>query len=143
MDKLTREAHDHGRIVESMVFFEQFLKTITSNEIPDYTERLHQFFDQYIVQHFSFEEKEVFPILLTKGDAQDKKLVQELLEDHASILRLLAEFRKIIFSFGPQPNTGQVKKIITSSETMITAVLAHTDKEDKKLFPALRKYDAK
>ncbi|XOF34328.1 MAG: hypothetical protein ACL93V_03260 [Candidatus Electrothrix sp. YB6] len=69
--------------------------------------------------------------------------MQELQEDHASILRLLTEFRKIIFSFGSQPNTGQVKKIITSSETMITAVLAHTDKEDKKLFPALRKYDAK
>jgi hemerythrin-like domain-containing protein len=141
MDKLTREAHDHGRIVESIVFFEQFLKTITSNEIPNYTERLHQFSDEYIVQHFSFEEKEVFPILLDRGDAQEKKLVQELQEDHAMILHFLAEFREIVFSFGPHPNTGQVKKIITSSETMITAVLAHTDKEDKKLFPALQKYD--
>ncbi|MCI5142739.1 MAG: hypothetical protein D3909_13650, partial [Candidatus Electrothrix sp. ATG1] len=115
MDKLTREAHEHGRIIESLAFFEKFLKTITSDATENYTERLHQFCNEYIVQHFKFEELEVFPIILQKGSSKEKEFIKELQDDHKRILTSLVEFKAITSSFAPQPNKEEVKKIIKAS----------------------------
>jgi len=141
MDKLTREAHEHGKILESMVFFENFLKTITSDDAENYTVRLHQFSDEYIVQHFKFEEEELFPAILQKGSPEERAFIKELQDDHKQILASLAEFKKIISLYDPQPPTKeQVKEIINSSEAVISQILIHARKEDKRLFPALKKY---
>ena len=141
MDKLTREAHEHGKILESMVFFEKFLKTITSDDAENYTVRLHQFSDEYIVEHFEFEEQEIFPLILQKGSSEEKEFIEELQYDHDQILASLAEFKEIISLHDPQPPTKeQVKKIIKSSETVISQILVHAQKEDERLFPALKKY---
>ena len=140
MDKLTREAHEHGKILESMVFFDKFLETITSDDADNYTVRLHQFSDEYIVQHFKFEEQELFPVILQKGSSEERKFVEELQSDHEQILVSLAEFKAIVSSYDPQPDKEEVKKIIKSSEVIINQILAHTRKEDKRLFPALKKY---
>ncbi len=140
MDKLTREAHDHSKIVETMAFFKKFLEAFTSNEAPDYIERLHQFSDEYIVKHFKFEEEKLFPFIDRKGNAADKRLVQELREEHVRILKTLAEFKDIISVYDTQPSKKQVQNIIISSETVISMILAHTHKEDKQLFPSIKKY---
>ncbi|MCI5166935.1 MAG: hemerythrin domain-containing protein [Candidatus Electrothrix sp. GM3_4] len=140
MDKLTRETHEHGNILESMFFFENFLKTITSDDAENYTVRLHQFSDEYIVQHFEFEEQEIFPLILQKGSSEEKEFIEELQDDHEQILAYLAEFKEIISLYEPRPNKEQVKKIIRSSEALISQILVHARKEDKRLFPALKKY---
>lgn len=139
MDKLTREAREHGKIRELMVFFNNFLKAITNNDIENYSEQLHKFSDEYIVDHFRFEEQEVFPLILEQGSAEEKKLIKELLEDHEQILTFLAEFKKTISSCSPKPNKEEVKHIIKSSETVVSKIIRHARKEDKKLFPALKK----
>ena len=140
MDKLTREAHEHGRILESIVFFEKFLKTITSDDAENYTERLHQFSDEYIVQHFTFEEEEIFPLILQQGSSEEKKFIKELQDDHDLILASLVEFKEIIALYAPRPNKEQVKRIIKASEALVSQILVHARKEDKRLFPALKKY---
>ena len=140
MDKLTREVHEHGKILEAMAFFENFLQAITSNDMEHYSERLHIFADEYIVEHFKFEEQEIFPFLLAQGSAEEKIFIKELQKDHRKILVSLAEFKKIISSYGSQPNKEEVKKIIKSSEVVVSQVIIHARKEDKKLFPALKKY---
>ncbi|MCI5125653.1 MAG: hemerythrin domain-containing protein [Candidatus Electrothrix sp. AR5] len=141
MDKLIREAHEHGKILESMVFFEKFLKAITSEDAENYTERLHQFSDEYIVQHFKFEEQELFPVIHQKGSSGEREFIEELREDHEQILVSLAKFKEIISLYDPQPpTTEQVKKIIKASEAVISQILVHARKEDEKLFPALKKY---
>ena len=141
MDKLTREAHEHGKILESMVFFEKFLKTITSEDAENYTVHLHQFSDEYIVQHFKFEEQEIFPFIFQKGSSEERKFIEELQEDHKKILASLAEFKEIISLYDPQPPTReQVKKIIKASEAVISQILVHARKEDKRLFPLLTSY---
>ncbi|CAK8720555.1 MAG: hemerythrin domain-containing protein [Candidatus Electrothrix sp. AW2] len=139
MDKLTREACEHGKIIESMVFFENFLKAITNNDVENYLEKLHKFSDEYIVDHFRFEEQEVFPLLLEQGSAEEKKFVQELLEDHEQILASLAEFKKTISSCSTKPNREEIKHIIKSSETVVSKIILHARKEDKRLFPVLKK----
>ncbi|MCI5137751.1 MAG: hemerythrin domain-containing protein [Candidatus Electrothrix sp. AR1] len=142
MDKLTREVHEHGNILESMLFFEKFLKTITSDDAKNYTERLHQFSDEYIVQHFNFEEQDIFPLIIQKGSSEERKFIAELQEDHKQILASLAKFKEIISLHDPQPPTKeQVKQIINSSEAVISQILVHARKEDKRLFPALKKYN--
>ncbi|MCI5219574.1 MAG: hemerythrin domain-containing protein [Candidatus Electrothrix sp. LOE2] len=141
MDKLTRETHEHGKILESMVFFEKFLKTITSDDAENYTVRLHQFSDEYIVEHFKFEEEELFPAVLHKGSSEEREFIEELQEDHKRILVSLAEFKEIISLYEPRPNKEQVKEIIRSSEALISQIIVHARKEDKRLFPALKKYE--
>ncbi|CAK8723645.1 hypothetical protein KKHLCK_13080 [Candidatus Electrothrix laxa] len=142
MDKLTREVHEHGKILESIVFFDKFLKTITSDDAENYTTRLHQFSDEYIVQHFDFEEKEIFPLILQQGSPEEKGFIEELQNDHEQILASLAEFREIIALYDPQPPTReQVKNIIKSSEAVISQILVHARKEDKRLFPLLKRYE--
>ncbi|WP_339135470.1 MAG: hemerythrin domain-containing protein [Candidatus Electrothrix sp. GW3-4] len=140
MDKLTREAHEHSKILESIVFFEKFLKTITSDDAESYTARLHQFTDEYIVQHFKFEEQEIFPIILQQGSPAERKFIEELQEDHKRILVALAEFKAVISPYDSQPNKEQVKTIIKSSEGLINQILVHARKEDTRLFPVLKKY---
>ena len=141
MDKLTREVYEHGKILESIVFFDKFLKTITSDDADNYTERLHQFSDEYIVQHFDFEEQEIFPFIIQKGVSEEREFIEELQEDHRQILASLAGFKEIISLYDPQPPTKeQVKKIIKASEAVISQILIHARKEDKKLFPTLKKY---
>ncbi|MCI5222016.1 MAG: hypothetical protein D3924_04930 [Candidatus Electrothrix sp. AR4] len=141
MDKLTRESNDHGKIIESMFFFEKFLEVITSDNAPDYIKRLHQFSDEYIVQHFKFEEEKIFPFVLKKGDAEENELIRELQEEHAHILESLAGFKDTISSYGSQPTREQVKKILTASEAVISMILVHTRKEDEQLFPTIKKYN--
>jgi hemerythrin-like domain-containing protein len=140
MDKLTRELHDHGRILETMTFFENFLQTITSDNMEHYLARIHKFTDEYIIEHFLFEEQEIFPFILEQGSAEEKEFIKELQKEHGEILVSLVEFKRILSSYAPQPNKEEVKQIIKSSEAVVSQVLLHTRKEDKKLFPALKKY---
>jgi hemerythrin-like domain-containing protein len=141
MDKLTRESKEHGKIIEAMAFFEKFIEAFTNEKVPDYIERLHQFSDEYIVKHFQFEEEELFPLILKVGDAEESRLVQELQEEHVRILEVLAEFNDIISLYESQPNREQVKGIVKLSEGVISMVLNHARKEDKQLFPAVKKYN--
>ena len=140
MDKLTREAHEHGKILESIIFFEKFLKVITSDDAENYIPRLYRFADEYIVQHFRFEEQELFPVILRKGSSEEKQFIKELLDDHERILASLDEFKKVLSLYEPRPNNEQVKQIIRSSEAVISQILSHAQKEDKRLFPALKIY---
>ena len=140
MDKLTREAREHDKIVESIIFFEKFLKVITSNDAENYIPRLYRFADEYVVQHFKFEEQELFPAILRKGSSEERYFIGELLEDHKHILTSLERFKESISVYEPQPNKEQVREIIKASETVISEIIAHARKEDKLLFPALKKY---
>lgn len=140
MDKLTREAHEHGKILESIVFFEKFLKVITSDDAETYIPGIYKFADEYIVQHFRFEEQQLFPIILQKGSSEEKDLIAELQRDHEQILDSLREFKAILSLYEPQPNKVQVKKIIQSSEAVISEIISHARKEDDRLFPLLKKY---
>ncbi|XCN74273.1 MAG: hemerythrin domain-containing protein [Candidatus Electrothrix aestuarii] len=140
MDKLTREAHEHDKLAESIVFFEKFLKVITSNDAKNYLPRLYRFADEYVVQHFKFEEQELFPTILKKGSSYERYFIAELLEDHKNILTALERFKESISIYEPQPDKEQVKKIIQASEEVISEIIAHARKEDKLLFPALKKY---
>lgn len=73
MDKLTKAYLDHGMISEEMTFFEKFVEGIDADEVEDYLVRIRKFSNEYIVNHFRFEEEEVFPLILKYGNEKEKK----------------------------------------------------------------------
>ena len=141
MDKLTKESQDHGEIFESMTFFEKSLNAFANGEAPDYVEKLQKFIDEYIVEHFNFEEKELFPAILKSGTLKEKHLIRDLQIEHIEALDKTDQFKELISSYGYQPKGDQVKEIMEQIKGIIEMVLAHARKEDSELFPLLKKYE--
>ncbi|MCI5166946.1 MAG: hypothetical protein D3903_12850 [Candidatus Electrothrix sp. GM3_4] len=137
MDKLTKAYLDHGMISEEMTFFKKFVEGIDADEVQNYLKRLRRFSDEYITNHFRFEEKEIFPMILKHGDEKEKRMVQRLQEDHVKILKKLAQFMKEVASYGGLPTEQQIEKIMLSSRELLEMILVHARKEDIQLFPNL------
>lgn len=89
MDKLTKAYLDHGMISEEMTFFKKFVEGIDADEVENYLSRLRTFSEEYITNHFRFEEEEIFPMILKYGNEKEKKMVHMLKDDHVTILKNL------------------------------------------------------
>ena len=137
MDKLTKAYLDHGMISEEMTFFEKFVEGIDADEVEDYLVRIRKFSDEYIVNHFRFEEEEVFPLILKYGNEKEQKMVQMLKNDHVKILQKLDEFMKKVTAYGAHPSEAEIEEIMHSSRELLEMVLLHARKEDAHLFPNL------
>lgn len=137
MDKLTKAYLDHGMISEEMTFFEKFVEGIDADAVEDYLIRLEKFSEEYIVNHFRFEEEEVFPLILKYGNEKEKKMVRMLKNDHVNILKKLDEFMKEVASYGAHPSEAEIEEIMRSSRELLEMVLLHARKEDAHLFPNL------
>lgn len=135
MDKLTKAYLDHGMISEEMTFFNKFVEGIDADAVDDYLEKLRKFSEEYIVQHFRFEEKEVFPLILKYGNEKEKKMIRVLQNDHISILNTLDAFMKKVASYGAHPTEKEIEEIMHSSRELLEMVLLHARKEDAHLFP--------
>ncbi|MCI5228086.1 MAG: hypothetical protein D3918_15900, partial [Candidatus Electrothrix sp. AX2] len=68
MDKLTKAYLDHGMISEEMTFFKKFVQGIDADEVEHYLSKLRKFSEEYIVNHFKFEEEEIFPLIIQYGN---------------------------------------------------------------------------
>ncbi|MCI5130564.1 MAG: hemerythrin domain-containing protein [Candidatus Electrothrix sp. EH2] len=137
MDKLTKAYLDHGMISEEMTFFKKFVEGIDADAVDDYLEKLRKFSEEYIVQHFRFEEEEVFPLILKYGSEKEKKMVRVLQNDHIKILNKLDAFMEKVASYGAQPTEKEIEEIMHSSRELLEMVLMHARKEDTHLFPNL------
>ncbi|CAK8715757.1 Hemerythrin HHE cation binding domain-containing protein [Candidatus Electrothrix aarhusensis] len=137
MDKLTKAYLDHGMISEEMTFFEKFVEGIDADEIENYLKRLRKFSEEYIINHFRFEEEEVFPLILKYGNEKEKRMVQMLQNEHVTILKKLAQFMEKVASYGAHPIEKEIEEIMRSSREVLEMVLLHARKEDAHLFPNL------
>ena len=137
MDKLTKAYLDHGMISEEMTFFEKFVEGIDADEVENYLKRLRKFSEEYIINHFRFEEEEVFPLILKHGNEKEKRMVQMLQSEHVKILKKLAQFMKKVASYGAHPIEKEIEEIMRSSREVLEMVLIHARKEDAYLFPNL------
>ena len=137
MDKLTKAYLDHGMISEEMTFFKKFVEGIDADKVEDYLKRLRKFSDEYIVEHFRFEEVEIFPLILRYGNEKEKELALMLQDDHEKILNNLAHFMDKVASYGAHPTEKELEEIMLSSRRLLEMVLIHARKEDAHLFPNL------
>lgn len=141
MDKLTKESQEHGEIFESLTFFKKSLEVFANSETLNYIEKFKKFIEEYLVAHFEFEENELFPTILKSGTLKEKHLIRELQLEHNQTLVKVDQFKDLISSYGYQPIGVQIKEIIKHSREIIEMMLQHTRKEDKELFPMLKKYE--
>ncbi|MCI5189518.1 MAG: hypothetical protein D3905_06910, partial [Candidatus Electrothrix sp. AS4_5] len=81
MDKLTKAYLDHGMISEEMTFFKKFVQGIDADEVEHYLSKLRKFSEEYIVNHFKFEEEEIFPLIIQYGNEKERKMVQLLQQE--------------------------------------------------------------
>ena len=137
MDKLTKAYLDHGMISEELTFFKKFVEGIDADEVQNYLKRLRKFSEEYITNHFRFEEEEIFPMILKYGNEKEKRMVSMLQDDHVEILKKLAHFMEEVASYGGLPTEQQIGKIMLSSRELLEMILVHARKEDTQLFPNL------
>lgn len=134
MDKLTKAYLEHGMISEEMTFFKKFVQGIDADEAEYYFSRLRQFSEENIINHFKFEEEEIFPLILKYGNKKEKKVVQILLKEHVKILKKLEQVMEEIASYGPHLSKQEVEDIMLSSREFLEMILVHARKEDTHLF---------
>jgi hemerythrin-like domain-containing protein len=135
VDNLLKEAQGHEKIYESLALFEKSLNTFPGN-----FENFNDFINTYIVEHFKFETKNLFPIVLTSGTQEEKDLVRELQEEHRKILILCRQFHSLIDQHGLQPTGTHYNEVKDNQKNIIESILVHAQKEDDNFFPILKKY---
>jgi hemerythrin-like domain-containing protein len=137
MDKLTKLCFDHSYLSERMAFFEKLIEAIESNDLKSYIKKLHFFTEEYIVNHFKFEEEQIFPMIIQHGSQEEKKMVQELHLEHAQILGELDTFQKKLLHYDSSISKKDVEEIVQASRGIVKMILLHAQKEDEQLFPNL------
>ena len=140
-----RFIEDHLKeVTEYSKFLEDTLDLLYEEKVWIKAEPIEDFVKR-VIDHFEFEEKTIFPIVLSSyATPESIKLVLELQKEHEIMLRQLEEFQKIIGS----RNTISGNAISLNKEThtkllnamlreIIDNILSHASKEDKELWPIL------
>ncbi len=140
MDKLTREAQAHGEISEAVALFKKELTEVYKGRTYNSIIKIVKFFEDTIPEHFKFEEEQIFPDILKKATINEMKLIKDLQQEHADVLRKFNQFKKISSECSPESDKKQIDTAINFSREILQIVNDHAYKEDKELFPLLKKY---
>ena len=140
IDPLKRLIKDHEEVSEYLENFEEILGFLYKKETWRKIKPVEDFFKRNVISHFEFEEKIVFPAILS-GAATPKsvKLILELHKEHETILRELKEFGKIISENTIPPDKEGKLKLNAVGKRIIDSLLKHAAKEDDNLLPILEK----
>lgn len=140
MDKLLKEAKEHGEIFEEMTLFKKSLATLSCKQAPNCLKKIKAFFATYIGGHFRFEEKKIFPQLFKICNSKEKNLIRQLQLEHIKILDKLDKMNNLLQKNKRSLGKNQVDKLLEVSKKVIALTLLHARKEDTRLFPVLKKY---
>jgi iron-sulfur cluster repair protein YtfE (RIC family) len=143
MDKITKLAQDHGEVFEALAFFNESLSKITidnQTSADDCMVNINTFFGKQLSDHFEFEEKEIFPVVLSIGKAQEKHLVRDLQREHIDIMEKVDQIRDAIIAMGyPEKcDWNNLEELIKLNKEAIDMLMKHARKEDLQLYPFLK-----
>ncbi len=142
---IERFIKDHLKEVsEYSKFLEDTLDLLYEEEIWTRTEPIQSFVKR-VIDHFEFEEKTIFPIVLSSYAMPESiKLVLELQREHGIMLRQLEELQEImglrntppgdIVNLNKEIHTKLVNVVMRE---IIDNILSHASKEDNELWPIL------
>ncbi len=68
------------------------------------------------------------------------KLIKDLRQEHADVLRKFNQLKKISSECSPESDKKQIDTAINFSREILQIINDHAYKEDKELFPLLKKY---
>ncbi len=139
VDPLKRVISDRAHVLEYVEHLEQVLPLLDGKVAWNRTEQVEQFLDRSVVEHFAFEETVVFPALLSGANASEcRELISELVAEHATILKGLDQFRKIMAENAIQPLDEETsRRVYTIVRKIIDDLLSHASKEDDRLLPLI------
>ena len=139
-DPLARLIMDHEEVSEHLEVLKEIMDFLSKKEAWSKIKLLENFFKRNVVDHFKFEEKMVFPTILSgTTSAETVKLILELQGEHGRILKELEGFRKIISENTVPLNKEASLKLKAAGEEVICSLLEHASKEDEKLLPILKR----
>ena len=133
MDKLIQLSEAHKRILEMPAMYQKVFASANIYNAVAYVKNLNKLFIDTILPHFDFEEKGIFPVVLSKGGAVFESLISTLQQEHKQIIGELARLNELSAKLESNPDATQKEKDELSTLcTEITQELTeHAQKEDK------------
>ncbi len=139
-DPLKRLIEDHKQISEYVEDFEKILDFLHEEQTWPKVKSFKNFLEQYLADHFEFEEKRVFPAILAGIDTvESKKLISELQEEHRSIQNEAKQCCNTISEDTRLLDKETNEKINFLGRNIANSKLRHASKEDDKLVPIIEK----
>jgi hemerythrin-like domain-containing protein len=140
VEPLIRLVNDHEKISE---FLEGVLETRSFlHEEEDWRKikPIEEYFQRHIIHHFEFEERQVFPAILSNlATTESVKLILELQKEHGVILTKLWEFLSTTSKMTAPVDKETSAQLNSMGRKIIHLLLTHASKEDDKLLPLLEK----
>ncbi len=128
----------HSQISEGIELFRVSLSYMGGKKAYNNIKKVTDFFDQNVAAHFTYEEQDLFKIILATGDSEIKHLVRELQQEHIVIFAKYNEITDIALKHGFSFQDEKVKDdFVALSKKIIGLILDHAQKEDEKLIPWL------
>jgi hemerythrin-like domain-containing protein len=139
-DPLLRVIKDHEKVSEFLEDMREVMSFLHDEEAWSKVKPIEDFFQKYVIDHFEFEEKIVFPAILLKAATPESiKLILELQREHGIMLAKLEEFQRIASKsvIPPDKKTGAELNFV--ARKIIDILLMHASKEDDNILPVLEK----
>jgi len=143
MDKLIKISSVHKRISEMPQMYKEVLSNVNFFNPLDYTESLNRIFQDTILPHFEFEEKEVFPLLLARANSNIQAAVLVLQNEHEQIKDKLNSLNQLNSELGARPDVKEKEKLLSLCNEIARELNEHALKEDTTIFPLLKDTDVK
>jgi len=140
IDPLIRLVKDHENISEFLEGVGGTGDFLHDEEAWREIKPIEEYFQRHIIHHFEFEEKKVFPAILSKlATPESIKLILELQKEHGIILTKLREFQSISSKKIAPVDKETSAQLNFMGRKIIHLLLIHASKEDDKLLPILEK----
>lgn len=138
MDKLIQVSSVHKRISEMAAMYKEILGNINFYNPLEYTENLNRIFADTILPHFEYEEKELFPLVASKGNADMENRVLALEAEHRKFSEELTRLNDLKSQLGPSPDVKEKEKLAALCSEIARKLNEHASKEDATIFPFLK-----
>jgi len=139
-DLLTKLINDHEEVSEFLDNLREIMDFLHDKEAWDRITPVEDFFKRKVIDHFEFEEKNIFPVcLLNLASPELVKLILELQKDHGVILTKTEDFLRRATANIRSPNEETTADLKLKGKEILDILLVHASKEDDDLIPIIEK----
>ena len=138
MDKLIKISGVHKIISEMPAMYKEMLGKINFYNPLEYAQTMNKVFEETILPHFEFEEKEIFPFIYARGSDEVRKIVLIVQEQHKQLAEKMNGAMQLKDKLEEAPDTAGKEKLAALCSQIAAELNEHALKEDAVLFPLLK-----
>lgn len=139
MDIIEKLIAGHRGLSEKRDILSKLVKALDSDAFFwDRAEDISSFFSKEVREHFSIEEKVLFPVLKKALTGKESESLKEIEAEHAPILIKLNGFQIVAENHRRYASKATRDNLIKSAFEIIEDIAAHAAKEDECLFPLVK-----